>query len=114
MSPEGYEFHAPPGWSVPGPDWTPPAGWTPDPNWPPAPEGWTFWVLEPAAPVASQPIPPPPTSVSTLTAREPATEVRPLPRGADDDATSQALRARVAELEAEVTRLKAAITSSAG
>jgi hypothetical protein len=114
MSPAGYEFNAPPGWSVPGPDWTPPAGWTPDPNWPPAPEGWTFWVLKPAAPVASQPIPPPPTGAPTPTASEPATEVRSLPRGADGDATSQALRARVAELEAEVRRLEAAITSSTG
>jgi len=26
----------------------PPAGWTPDPTWPPAPDGWNFWIEDPA------------------------------------------------------------------
>lgn len=39
-------FNAPPGWSVPSPDWLPDAGWTPDPSWPPAPPGWEFFVAD--------------------------------------------------------------------
>jgi hypothetical protein len=118
MTTDGYEFNAPPGWLVPGGDWVPPDGWIPDSSWPAAPEGWTFWVLKPmapAAPVASRPIPPPPpTAVPARAAPEPAAEIQPVPRGEDDDATNEALRARVADLEAQVRRREATIASSSG
>ena len=45
-------FNAPPGWPVAPGDWRPEPGWAPDPAWPSAPEGWTFWVEETAAPPA--------------------------------------------------------------
>lgn len=114
MNPEAYGFNAPPGWLVPGGDWAPPEGWIPDPSWPPAPEGWTFWVLKPVAPAVPdtpQQIPPPPRAVPEPAAPEPAADSRPLLPG-EDDATSQALRSRVAELEAEIRRLEASLSSS--
>lgn len=40
-------FNAPPGWTVPAPDWLPDTGWAPDPAWPPAPPGWQFFIEDP-------------------------------------------------------------------
>ncbi|MGE0214239.1 hypothetical protein [Mycolicibacterium sp.] len=40
-------FNPPPNWPVPS-GWTPPQDWRPDPSWPPAPEGWQYWIDEPA------------------------------------------------------------------
>jgi hypothetical protein len=100
MTSTGYSFNAPPGWQVPAGDWVPPDGWTPDPSWPPAPEGWQFWVRRIAAPP-----PPPPSDVL-----EPAPQPEPrddLPSPEETQAGHDALRRRISELEAEVTRLQA-------
>jgi hypothetical protein len=40
-------YNPPPTWPSPPVGWEPPAGWEPEAAWPAAPEGWTFWVLEP-------------------------------------------------------------------
>jgi hypothetical protein len=104
MTPQGYAYNPPPGWKVPPGDWLPPEGWTPDPTWPPAPPGWVFWipVAPPNVPASESTLPSPPDdgAVPVLAvgagARQPA---------ADGDSERQQLRERVAELEAEVTRL---------
>jgi hypothetical protein len=47
-------FNAPPGWPVPVPGWSPPAGWQPDRSWPQAPQGWQFWVPVTEAPLGER------------------------------------------------------------
>lgn len=39
-------FNAPPGWPKPPSGWVPPADWRPDPSWPPPPPGWNLWVSD--------------------------------------------------------------------
>lgn len=105
MTPTGYAFNAPPGWEVPSRDWVPPDGWTPDASWPPAPDGWEFWVRKTAPP------PPPPAEASVDT--PPAGPNRPVPAPEPSTAAETevgALRRRVSELEAEITRLQGAAT----
>lgn len=123
----GLRFNPPPGWDVPGGDWTPPPGWKADPSWPPAPQGWQFWTRDerPSPVPAEQPS----DSGSAPSAEHAA--VRPLadsveaPQASPGDRTARpmlpdwavgaagngehevvALRARVVELEAEVALLR--------
>ncbi|AMM19136.1 hypothetical protein AX769_02040 [Frondihabitans sp. PAMC 28766] len=49
-TPLPLEFHVPPGWPTPSPDWRaanqgwqPPAAWTPLPGLDPVPAGWQWW-----------------------------------------------------------------------
>lgn len=103
MTSTGYAFNAPPGWPVPADDWLPPEGWTPEPTWPPAPDGWQFWIRRTAAP------PPPPERdprepAPPLEPRDPLLSSNPLEVAQPGD---DALRQRISELEAEVTRLRA-------
>lgn len=42
-------YNSPPNWPPPPAGWTPPPGWMPDPSWAPAPQGWQFWVDDPAS-----------------------------------------------------------------
>lgn len=100
MTPVGYNYNPPPGWEVPADDWAPPLGWAPDPAWPAAPDGWQFWVRETA--VAA--------SVTLLSETETATEELQSESFAFPTASpspEETLRQRVAELEAEVSRLNA-------
>ena len=78
-------------------DWTPPAGWTPEPSWPPAPEGWAFWVNR-ASP------PPPPPSPAPEVASDP---ILSEPAHTTSFLDSADLRRRIAELEIEISQLKA-------
>ncbi len=45
-------FNAPPTWTVPQ-GFDPRRGHLSDPAWPAPPEGWSFWITDPAAAVAS-------------------------------------------------------------
>ena len=105
---DDYIFNPPPGWEVPR-NWAPPDGWTPDPTWPPAPAGWVFWIA--AAPPVSLPIPPPPAPTMTSigpsddhASAAPAVQQEVSP-GTDVEDELEPLRARVADLEAELNRL---------
>jgi hypothetical protein len=108
-----YVFNAPPGWDVPAGDWVPPKGWTPEPNWPPAPPQWSFWI---PAPASSPPPPPPPASPASVLGsapaapppRAPAPASQPPSDTGDAGTERERLEARVAELEAELHRLRSA------
>ena len=120
MTTNGYAFNPPPGWLVPPGGWVSPDGWTPDPNWPPAPAGWAFWILAvPAASaVASEPaVPPPPVpppaDAPTLGAAPSPANPQDTSAAANDAETGcEELRARIAELEAEVNRLESTTADS--
>lgn len=99
MTPSGYAFNPPPGWPVPAGDWAPPEGWAPDPSWPPAPAGWEFWVRR------VTPVPPPPSPAPPPLPTRPE-PVGPPPAASADAQDPEALRARIAELEGEVARLR--------
>ncbi len=124
MTTNGYAFNPPPGWLVPPGGWVPPDGWTPDPSWPPAPAGWLFWVptvstVPAASAVASEPaaIPlrvPPPAEAPAPGAAPSAADPQNTSAAANDAETgSEELRARIAELEAEVNRLVSTTAPSA-
>lgn len=102
MTPEGFVFNAPPGWSVPAGDWTPPEGWTPDPAWPPAPEGWQFWVRRTTTPPSAPPPSDRPLAPGQTTPERSAAALEEQAPSEQDDA----LRRRISELESEVARLK--------
>lgn len=113
----GFVFNAPPGWRVPAGDWVPPEGWTPEPSWPPAPPGWAFWVPAPPPPPpppqpesspAPVPVPPPPEAPAPpapISSFEPVTITEVASSG---EAERSRLEARLAELEAELNRLRSA------
>jgi len=65
----------------------------PEPSWPPAPEDWAFWVKQ------VQPVPPPPPDAPSV-----SIPPEPTPTPSADRAE---LQRRIAELEAEVARLRA-------
>lgn len=107
MTSAGYTYNPPPGWDVPADGWSPPSGWTPDPDWPAAPDGWQFWVREAAmeASAAQQP-------ETESVAEDQHSELVATP--AESLAPVEALRQRVAELEAEVSRLSAGALNEKG
>ncbi len=129
MTSDRYVFNPPPGWVVPEGDGVLPEGWTPDPSWPPAPAGWVFWIAvnsppsapaPPTAPPPSVPAPPnaPPMSAPPAPPAVPLAgqvdlpdsnaEVSPSRRVFSHEtrgAESEALRSRIAVLQAEVNRL---------
>lgn len=91
-------FNPPPGWPPPPPGWRPPRGWTPDPSWPAMPEGWQLWIPEGIA--AAIATPDEAVGLKPAGDREPAVTDDPL-----------VLRARIAELEAEIAVLQTARAS---
>ncbi len=102
-------FNSPPGWPKPPKGWAPLAGWKPDPSWPDPPNGWQLWI-EDDEPASGVPRP------GTATGLEDTGDSTPVPSRAqqavEDAETFPAddvdhLRARVAQLEAELARLKA-------
>ncbi|MEA2187758.1 MAG: hypothetical protein QOK16_2769 [Solirubrobacteraceae bacterium] len=120
MTTSGYAFNAPPGWLVstggwvPPDGWNPPTGWTPDPSWPPAPANWVFWIpaVSASSAVASQPAlsPQPSASPAETRARRaglaPAHPQHCTALSNDVQIGCNELRARIAELEGEVNRLR--------
>ncbi|MCW2997042.1 MAG: putative helicase [Solirubrobacterales bacterium] len=120
MTTNGYAFNPPPGWLVPPGNWAPPDGWTPDPNWPPAPPDWQFWIVAvpEAKAVAAEATPvlevaPKLPEASTPRAVPAPALVQDSSSATDAETTCQALLARIAELEAEVTRLTSTTASLA-
>jgi hypothetical protein len=73
-------FNPPPGWPQPPAGWVPPAGWRPDPSWPDPPAGWHLWLPE---------VRPEEQPVAAVSRSDPRTD---------------ALLARIAELEAALSR----------
>lgn len=112
MTSNGYAFNPPPGWLVPGGGWVPPEGWTPNPSWPPAPADWVFWI--PAVPATTAATSEPTSSASlavsqgSRAAPGAAVPQHSSPGGSEADTVAVELRARIAELEAEVNRLGSA------
>jgi len=97
-----YVYNPPPGWPVPEEGWQPPPGWKPDTSWPPAPKDWAFWV-----PAAEQPL----ISGSTAAPMEgEAAQFSPAPAplipSSFEKASVEHLERRVAELEAELRRVR--------
>lgn len=109
MTSNGYAFNPPPGWMVPPGHWVPPDGWTPDPSWPPAPAGWVFWIA--AAPPESVPAPAPAPTAAPAEPPDgkggfaPAVQPELSQQPSDVKPEREWLRARVADLQAEVNRL---------
>lgn len=52
--PGAVRFNPPPTWTAPS-GFDPRRGHLSDPTWPAPPEGWPFWVMDPAAAVVGQP-----------------------------------------------------------
>ncbi len=119
MTASGYSFNPPPGWQVPPGDWVPPDGWTPDPSWPSAPPDWEFWVALPAASVVptapvSGPEPSPISAQAPTPTVVPSMPSRPLddpPVTDHSEVGCEQHVARIAELEAELSRLASSVTS---
>lgn len=97
-----YVYNPPPGWPVPDEGWQPPPGWKPDPSWPAAPADWAFWV--PAAEQAS-------STAEDAEAGSPGEAVQ-VPSTTHAVARPSApanvehLEGRIAELEAELRRVR--------
>lgn len=53
---EGVRFNPPPAWTVPA-GFDPRRGHLADPAWPTPPDGWAFWVTDPAATVGQSGVP---------------------------------------------------------
>ncbi len=122
---EGQSFNPPPGWPKPPAKWKPPPNWVPDARWPEPPPGWQLWIPDPAVLTAElieeprplpEPVATPAPTVSTQPANPPR-EVEPIsltpppttwnaPPSAEDPAEIEVLRARVADLEAELAQLR--------
>lgn len=83
-------FNPPPNWPKPPAGWAPPLEWKPDPSWPSPPNGWQLWLPDDGADapiIAAENTPKATSAPITAAVPESATVV---------------LRARIAELEAQL------------
>ena len=99
-----YVYNPPPGWPVPEEGWQPPTGWKPDPSWPPAPADWAFWIPAPDPP--SPPADDPDASAQAAVAEVPHAATPPPAPTSSDAPDVEVLQRRIAELEAEVRRVR--------
>jgi hypothetical protein len=99
-----YVYNPPPGWPVPDEGWQPPPGWKPDPSWPPAPADWAFWVPAPErrSSTAEDADAGSPDEAAHVPSTAPAIARPPAP------ADVEHLERRIAELEAELRRVREA------
>ncbi len=100
-----YVYNPPPGWPVPEEGWQPPPGWKPDPSWPPAPADWAFW-----APAPQQPSPPAEDAAGggRVEAADASSVTTPAVPDSSETANVEYLKRRIAELEAELRRVREA------
>jgi hypothetical protein len=99
-----YVYNPPPGWPVPDEGWQPPPGWKPDPSWPPAPADWAFWVPAPEqqSSMAED------AEAGSLDEAAQVSSTAPPIAGPPAPANVEHLERRIAELEAELRRVREA------